>query len=204
MGPLVVGGFLVEEGRRAEVALAGAKDSKLLSPAARERVYAALAPIGERVSCSLSPREVDAAVRVGGLNRLEAETFARLIRQCAPSRAYVDACDPVAPRFGRLVRALAGGSCVVVARHHADRDEPIVGAASIVAKVRRDAALRELAGRVGVELGSGYPSDAVTLAAVRAALAGADRQAPWIRHSWKTAERLKPTTPPLRLEAFHS
>ncbi len=138
MGPLVVGGFCISADRLDELVAVGAKDSKLLTPRARERVFAGLESLGTRADVVLSPRTVDRAVSRGGLNDLEADAFARLIRELAPEVAYVDACDPNERRFGLRVARLAGGTTRVIARHHADRDFPVVGAASIVAKVRRD------------------------------------------------------------------
>jgi ribonuclease HII len=202
LGPLVVGGFLVGDAQVEEVRRAGARDSKLLTPQGRERVYRNLAQVGERHSITISPAEVDVAVRRGELNLLEARAFARLIRRTAPAEAYVDACDPVAARFGRVVSRLAGDISVVRAAHHADRDNPIVGAASVVAKVRRDRAIGRLSRTLGLEIGSGYPSDPRTIAVVRATLGGAHPDAPWIRHSWRTAERLKPPHRIVPLEVF--
>jgi ribonuclease HII len=201
IGPLVVGAFLVPHDRLDALVAAGAADSKSLSPARREEVYAAIAPIGRRRSIALAPREIDRWVVRGGLNQLEARAFARLVRELAPDRAHVDACDPVAERFGRLVRGLSGGETSVVARHHADRDDPVVGAASIVAKVRRDRAIAALARRIGTEFGSGYPSDRRTLEFLRQRCAGASPPV-YVRASWGTMKRVKPHLPGPTLESF--
>lgn len=202
VGPLVVGGFLVREDRLEELPAAGACDSKQISPSRREVVYGNLAALGDRTVVVLPPTRVDAAVRHHGLNLLEARAFAQIIRRARPALTYVDACDPVAARFGRLVRALSGWNAPVVAEHRADRDRPIVGAASIVAKVRRDRAVASLARRLGLEVGSGYPSDPRTVACLRDELATASAEATWIRHSWSTATRLKPPPRLVPLDEF--
>lgn len=201
LGPLVVGGFLVPEAARPALAAAGARDSKELTPAGRAAAYARLRRLGTPFRLALPPRRIDAAVRRGALNRLEAEAFAVIIRRARPDRVIVDACDPVAARFGRLLSALSGGRIPIEARHHADRDEPLVGAASIVAKLHRDAEIRRLALRLGSPVGSGYPSDPVTIDYLKGALA-APEPAPWIRHSWATAQRLKRPLPVQPLERF--
>lgn len=190
LGPLVVGGFLVDPGRLDEVKAAGARDSKALTVSRREEVHRAIGQVGRRVSVLLPPEEVDRSVRDHGLNSLEARAFARLVRRCRPSRVFVDACDPVAARFGAKVAALSGHIAPVDARHHADRDLPIVGAASIVAKVRRDREIARLQARAGVELGCGYPHDATTVDYVRACLAAGRRPGDGVRYSWATATRL--------------
>ncbi len=151
---------------------------------------------------ALRPRTIDRHVVRGELNLLEAQAFARIVRVAAADVAVVDACDANAARFGRRVAGLSGRDCRVVARHHADRDDPVVGAASIVAKVRRDRAIARLSRRLDRPLGSGYPSDPRTVAVVRAAVAGAQPLPEWIRGSWATVQRVKPARPARRLEEF--
>jgi ribonuclease HII len=202
VGPLVVGGFLVPESRLLDLAGLGAKDSKLLSASERVMVYRRLASVGRAVSVSLSPRTIDRYVADGRLNRLEAEAMASLIHEAGPSCAYVDACDPVAERFGTLVSRLSRCPTVVIARHRADRDLPVVGAASIVAKVRRDRALERLRATLGPELGSGYPSDERTVKFVRGTLAAAGPLPPWLRRSWETTARLMRERSARALESF--
>ena len=191
IGPLVVGGFCVDEGAAAGLRARGVRDSKLLSRARRESVYAALDGIGTRHSVTLLPRRIDAWVARGRLNELELRAFAEIAAEVRPDVAVVDACDPNAERFGRRLAALLGPGVRVIARHRADVTEPVVGAASIVAKVRRDRALDRLRARLGAGVGSGYPSDPVTRAFVdRTVLAGGPCPA-WLRESWAPVKRVK-------------
>ncbi len=192
IGPLVVGGFLVPERRLDALARLGVRDSKLLSPTRREEIYAGLGSLGRRLAVPLPPSEVDRWVSRGQLNLLEAQTFAQLVRDTCADAAYMDACDPVAGRFGRTVAAMAGTRTTIVARHHADRDIPVVSAGSIVAKVRRDRAIHRLRDRLGADIGSGYPSDPKTVEFVRRQLQGGAATPSWLRRSWGTLERLKP------------
>lgn len=202
MGPLVVGGFCLSADRLPELIALGARDSKRLTPGARERVFAGLDALGTQAHVVLSPRTVDRAVRRGRLNDLEAEAFAGIVRELSPDVAYVDACDPNERRFGARVARLAGGAARVVARHHADRDFPVVGAASVVAKVRRDWAIARLRESLGDGLGSGYPSDNRTIRFVRAALADGAPVPLWVRGSWTTMQRVKPRRPARTLDGF--
>jgi ribonuclease HII len=173
-----------------------------LTRRARETVYLRLREFGRRYSLSLPPSVVDRYVRDGRLNTMEAEAFARLVRLARPSVAYVDACDPVAERFGRLVSRLCGEATRVIAEHHADRDRPIVAAASIIAKVRRDRAIERLRTRLGPELGSGYPSDHRTVDFVRDALSRRGPAPLWLRASWATTGRLNAELSARSLESF--
>ena len=52
--------------------------------------------------------------------------------------------------------------CEIVSEHHADEKYMVVSAASIIAKVIRDRAIAKLGKEYG-EIGSGYPSDPVTV-----------------------------------------
>ena len=202
IGPLVVGGFLVPRERLPGLAALGARDAKLLSPARREEAYRALGTAGRRVSVSISPRTIDQHVRRHGLNRLEAEAFARLVRRTAPSEVYVDACDVRPERFGALVRQLSGSAALVRSTHGADRRFAIVGAASIVAKVRRDRAIAELRSAVGSDFGSGYPSDPKTVEYLGECLRPGREPPRWLRRSWATTARLMARAPAPSLESY--
>lgn len=203
IGPLVVGGFALRADRLDSLVAAGVRDSKQLSPERRETVYAALGRLGRRFSVPLPPSVVDAHVRRGRLNHLEAEVFGRLVRRAGPSAVYVDACDPVAERFGREVLSWARLDIPIVSEHRADETYPVVAAASIVAKVRRDRAVARLRSAVGERLGSGYPSDELTCAFVREILRTGAPAPPWVRQSWRTMRRLKPRPVAPTLESFH-
>lgn len=202
LGPLVVGAFVLPRDRLPALVATGVRDSKLLTPAARTAIYRRLAGVGRRLSVALDPATIDRYVHVGGLNDLEARAFGQLVRRAGAPLAYVDACDPVPARFGRAVARWAGGDPTIVARHRADATFPVVAAASIVAKVRRDRALERLRGSVGAEVGSGYPSDARTVSFVRGLLRDGGPVPPWVRRSWRTMGRLMPPASARTLESF--
>lgn len=178
------------------------RDSKRLSPVARADVYARLGGVGEERAVELAPRAIDRYVARGGLNELELETFADLVREFRPDVAYVDACDVDAARFGRRLAARVGAPTRIVSRHHADQDIPVVSAASVVAKVRRDAALEALRRAVDEPMGSGYPSDPVTQACVARHARDGGSIPEWMRRSWETVQRVKRARPARTLDRF--
>jgi ribonuclease HII len=202
LGPLVVGGFCCPAERLDHLARAGVRDSKELSPEERSAVYSRLADLGECRSVDLAPRTIDRYVREGGLNRLELTAFAELVRAFRPDVAYVDACDTDAERFGRRLTTLARTSVRIVSRHKADRDFPVVGAASVVAKVRRDAALAALRTELAEPLGTGYPSDPETQACVTRYARDGGAVPDWMRRSWETVQRVKREHPARTLDAY--
>ena len=192
LGPLVVGGFLTERSRLEELSRLGVRDSKLLSPERRERLFEELQEVGERIAITIPPAQVDAAVARGRLNLLEAQVFAQLLSMTDAREVYVDACDVRADRFGRTVKSLARTPARIVSAHHSDRDVPIVSAASIVAKVCRDRAVSRLRLRLESDFGSGYPSDEKTQKFVKDHLSATTEHVSWLRYSWATVARLKP------------
>ena len=202
-GPLVVAGFrLAPESLPALVEL-GVRDSKALTPARRTELDGKLRGLGRAFVRTVAPSRIDARVRRRGLNALEAEVFAEIVRDARPTTAFVDACDPVAARFGHTVARLAERPRKdVVARHHADRDLPIVAAASIVAKVARDRALARLALATKLPVGTGYPGDPETRACLARLLAAGGPLPKWVRSSWATVRNLKPDAPARPIESF--
>ncbi len=202
IGPLIVGAVAVASRGVDRLREAGARDSKELSPARRQEVYERIGQLGAIRSIELSPAEIDRSVARGRLNELEARAFGAILREFSPARAFVDACDADPRRFARRVSAEAGPGVRVVSRHHADRTYPLVGAASIVAKVRRDRAIVELAARLGCDIGSGYPSDARTVKFVTEHVRGGAARPAWLRESWAPTQRIIPVPPTRTLDAF--
>lgn len=200
LGPLVVGAVAVRPEEIGRLVEAGATDSKALRPAAREEVYERMERFARFASVAIPPAEIDRFVRQGRLNQLEARVFGEVVRPFGPALVRVDACDPNPRRFGAAVSRSAGPGFRVEARHHADADDPLVGAASIVAKVRRDRAVRRLSTALGADVGSGYPSDPATVEFVRSRRLSARALPSWLRSSWSTTQRVIGPRPARTLE----
>jgi ribonuclease HII len=206
LGPLVIAGVA-----GADLALfkeLGCKDSKLVAPDRRKAIDRALRKAaGVRIEVrSIAPDVLDKERREGrSLNRIEAMRFRDIARSLGAHHVIVDAADTNAARFGRIVRAWLPKGVVVQSEHKADLNHPIVGAASIVAKVARDAAVAQLARllerRLPMPLGSGYSHDPLTQAFL-AAYWKEHRELPeGTRHTWATAKDLVAPRP-VALDAF--
>lgn len=203
LGPLVIGAMVVPSHRIPELRPLGVKDSKLLTRPQREELYGTLHALGRARTVHLEPREIDPRVARGEFNVLEAEVFAQLIASLTPDEVRLDACDPNASRFGQVVRRLAKTTVPVRSRHKADRDDPVVGAASILAKVERDRAIDRLALEIGQPIGSGYPGDPVTRRFLSGWIDEHPRERPgWLRRSWRTTRKLLESKASHRLEEF--
>lgn len=114
--------------------------------------------------------------------------MAKVVEELRPEIAYLDASDIDEERFGRQVQELIPFPIQIISKHNADRDNLVVAAASILAKVNRDRAVAELREVYG-DFGSGYPSDPRTVRFLRdCARRGAFPDC--VRMSWKTLKRI--------------
>ena len=183
LGPLVVAAVAV----LSEDALddLGVKDSKLLSPKERVRLYSLIRKRCKVATVRLDAREIDAIRVQMTLNSAIARSHAQMIAKFSPVRAYVDACDVNCFRYAEMVKNNLDQVCEIVSEHHADEKFPVVSAASIVAKVTRDRAIAALAKKYG-EIGSGYPSDPVTIRFLDSWIDEYKTPPPIARKSWKT------------------
>jgi ribonuclease HII len=184
IGPMVVCGVAVSRERVDEVNGMGLKDSKLLTPKKRGEFAEKIKEVCDYELVVVGPEQIDS--RIPGLNELEAECFADLLRSLRPRIAYLDACDVNAERFGVNVRRRLDFEVEVVSRHNADRDIPIVSAASILAKVHRDLLIKEISDSVGEDVGSGYSHDPVTIDFLKGYYKKNKCMPPFARKTWKT------------------
>lgn len=227
LGPLVVAGVAVEESKVSILSELGVKDSKLLTPARRRKLYGEIRKIASQVSWELiDPKSIDEVVfqgiRLLRLNRLEGESMARVLAKLDFDLAFVDCCDTNEKRFGTLIAELLfenrkrrAKSQIqlgeknpylhrVRSEHRADRNYPVVSAASIIAKVRRDAYIERLHRIHGV-FGSGYPHDEITINYLKGFIERSENLPSIARMSWATVRNLIPVTnEPETIEKFVS
>lgn len=188
IGPLVVAAVRVPEDDVELLVASGVTDSKLLSASRRQEIAAWLyGEASERnwgiAVHSSSPWMIDVAMQATNLNDHEVEIFASLARSVTPPDIrgsggilQLDACDVNPNRFGNNVASRISSwpwpNWTIASEHAADLSMPAVGAASIIAKVARDQSIEALSEQLGVDLGSGYPSDPTTIAALPHLLVG--------------------------------
>ena len=202
LGPMVAAAVRADP----ESLPAGVDDSKRVSPERRAEIAAALraSDAVDLAVASVEPAEIDAPET--DMNTLTVCGQARAVRGVVRSgdRVVADAGDTSEARFARrlqdgVVEAeetadadLVGGtpveSVAVDAAHGADAADPVVGAASVVAKVARDARVAAIdAAYPGYDgVGSGYPSDPTTRGFLRAYVADHGDVPPHARRSWST------------------
>jgi len=195
IGPLVVAGVMLKAENLPLLSELGVKDSKLLTPKKREALYPEIIRLSEKhQTIKVLPHEIDKAVEsariLHKLNRLEAQTMALVIEALKPDEAYVDAADTVEHRFGNHIRECLKIKTRIISKHKADKIFPVVSAASIIAKVERDAEIANLRLEYG-DFGSGYLTDGKTISFLRQLLEKNGDYPSFVRKSWKPAKKAK-------------
>lgn len=194
LGSLFVGGVLVDEDDMDELDSLDLKDSKELSDADREGFVAPIKELAvDTVVKEVTASEIDELREVTNLNVIELRTFASIIEQLEPDKAFIDLPEPDGERFADKIRKeLPDGfkDVEMVAEHEADDTYPIVSAASILAKSAREAHTAELKEKYGVDFRTGYPHDQDTIDFLKDYLAEHGKLPEETRMSWSTAQRI--------------
>ena len=208
LGPLVVSVVAVSDSKERKFGRIGIRDSKLLSRRKREFLWEEIYSIAEEVKFyKISAGEINIAMKGNiSLNELEAIHFTRLVDSLESDvrKIYVDSPDVIQERFGIRIGIMSkkpmrvdkvkgkriAKAIKIVSEHKADTKYPVTSAASIIAKVERDKEMDRISDEVGIELGSGYPSDKMTVGAIRENL-GSIALSQYIRQRWKTMDDIR-------------
>ena len=169
IGPLVMVALAVKEEDTKKLEWLGVKDSKLLTKQVREELFERIREIVNdfRVEV-IEPDAIDLSLNEAesNLNWLEAETTARMISELNPDKIILD-CPSVniesyrkyfSERLSKAIKEKAE----LIVEHKADLNYVVVAAASVVAKVIRDRNIESIKQEIGIDFGSGYPSDPKT------------------------------------------
>ena len=193
IGPMVVAGILIDERGAWRLEDLGVKDSKKLTPEKRFKLSKEIKKIAESVKLVVVDAEtVDKSTKrrgAEGLNKLEAEIFSQIINYLKPDIAYIDLPSRDRGSFESMIRDMLKTECQLVLEHKADEKYPVVSAASILAKAKRDELVKELKSALG-DFGSGYPSDPKTRDFLRSSALRGKIDGKIIRLSWRTLDRV--------------
>lgn len=126
-GPVVAAAVILD----AQTSIDGLRDSKKLSPMQREAIAQAIR--AKALACAIGVASVE---EIDALNILQASLLAmrRAIEALDPPASFALIDGNCVPRLAIPARAIVGG----------DATEPAISAASILAKVHRDALMRAL------------------------------------------------------------
>jgi ribonuclease HII len=191
IGPMVLAGVIIEESKLEKIKEIGAKDSKLLSPKQRKELFSKITQLVKNYQIiKISPKEIDEAVlsKTTNLNWLEADNMAKIINSLKPDKSIIDCPSNNIEKFSSYLNKKLKVRTILKCEHKADFNFPIVGAASILAKVTRDEEIEKIQKMVPYDIGSGYPSDPKTQKFLKE---HSDKYPEIFRKSWATYSNSK-------------
>ncbi|MCZ7380134.1 MAG: ribonuclease HII [Candidatus Methanoperedens sp.] len=191
LGPMCVAGVLLDKNKLDALAQLGVKDSKQLTAKRREILAVEIKKLVDKYFIlEVSPFQIDELRKIMTMNEIMVVSYAKVLEELKPDHAFVDAADVIADRFGENIRKKYTRDLEITSEHNADVKYPIVSAASILAKVRRDALVKELGKKAGVEIGSGYPADPKTITFLENWIQEYGSLPDFARSSWETSKKL--------------
>jgi len=191
IGPMVIAGVVIDEKDEHLLKQNGVKDSKMLTAAQRERLFKHITSVAIRYKIVVvPPDEIDRAVEAKefNLNWLEAVKAVEMINELAPGRVVMDCPSPNIPAFTTYIRERLKwpDKVALECAHHADKNFPVVGAASILAKVTRDEHIERIKKEIGHDFRTGYAHDKDTVEFMKKYW---DKYPHIFRHSWSSYQR---------------
>jgi ribonuclease HII len=193
LGPMILAGVLIDSKDEQKIKSWGTKDSKLLLPKKRKKISKQIKKQFKYHTQISTPKEID---KHKNLNILEAEKAAKIINTLTKNinqkiQVIID-CPSINIRsWTNEVQKLINNpkpislSC----EHKADLHHPIVSAASIIAKEKREDEIKKLKHSLKKDFGSGYPADPKTKKFIQENFNN-PKYKHIIRFSWKTIKKL--------------
>lgn len=198
LGPMYLAGVLIKESENSKLKELGAKDSKLLAHSQRIKLSKEIEKISKYYVVESSPKKIDEAVETINLNTLEAMEAAEIINKLNNKKdkikVIVDcpSVNTLAWKNKMISFIDYKENLTILCEHKADFNHPVVGAASILAKVAREESVEKIRKEFG-NIGSGYPADPITIEFLRAS--GKDLEKTGIvRKTWATWKKLHPSS----------
>lgn len=193
IGPLIIAGVTFKDDSK--LIEYRVKDSKQLLPTRREELAKKIKKIALNYEIIEIPaNDIDDMRKVMTLNQIEVNAFIKIITKLKPEICYVDSVDVNEDRFGRNISLALPFKTTIISKHKADERYPVVSAASILAKSRREEEIKKIANilenKLNLPLGSGYPADPITQKFFKVWLYKFGKLPPYTRHSWKTSQKI--------------
>jgi ribonuclease HII len=197
IGPLVVASFSIIEEKIEDIESLGVKDSKKLTTKKRTKLFSEILELsGSHYFRILNPEYLNIEMKKQTLNEIEVKAFIDAIigLKVPLKRIICDSCDVNEMRFSDNIKEGIFDhypESEVIASHKAEDKYPIVAAASILAKVKRDELLKKIEEEVGSPIGSGYPSDPTTRRFLEEYYKRNNSFPSYVRLEWKTLKNIK-------------
>lgn len=189
---MVFCGLVIREGDEKKLKRIYVKDSKMLTPKRREELAPKIEKIAAHIIVVRVPScKIDSMRRKGiNLNQIEAIKIAEIINMANPDVAIVDSPSYNSRKFrDYLWSKLENKKMKLICENFADKNYPVVSAASIIAKVERDERIEKIKENVKFDFGVGYAHDSRTIEFLEK-LADEGKMPSYVRHTWNTVERI--------------
>ncbi|RLF46739.1 MAG: ribonuclease HII [Thermoplasmata archaeon] len=195
IGPMVVAAVWIDKKEEWKLLEAKVRDSKKLIKQRREKLAEYIKKNFYHEYVVVDASDIDNLRKTMTMNQLEAYIFAKLANKREASIYYIDAASNNEEEFKKTIQELIKHDCQIICEHGADDKYAVVSAASIIAKVERDERIKkiaeELEAKLGLPLGSGYPSDERTITFIKEWIRKFNDLPPHTRKSWKTIKNIE-------------
>ncbi|HJU58958.1 MAG TPA: ribonuclease HII [Nitrososphaeraceae archaeon] len=190
IGPLVIAGISIKKSNIKKLEDIGVRDSKALTKNKRSFLFDKILDVSEFVCIyKLDCKTIDENVYQKKLNKLEGIIMSSIIKYISADIAYVDSCDINIDRYTNYLKSNLKNNINIIAMHKADRLNPVVSAASIIAKVTRDREIQILE-EIFQNIGSGYPSDKKTMCFIKNWIKEYKEFPNFVRKSWRPIKEI--------------
>ncbi|MEM5877637.1 MAG: ribonuclease HII [Candidatus Aenigmatarchaeota archaeon] len=196
IGPLVICGLTIDESRQDELKKIGVRDSKELTPKKREELAKKIDEIAENVVVlSVSACNIDSMRKSGiNLNQIEALKMADIINMVPADKIIIDTPSFNSNKFRDFLFSKLDENAKkakFVFENYADKNYPVVSAASIIAKVERDNKIEKLKKEFNYDFGVGYSHDQKTIEFLEKLAKENNGKMPKnIRTTWETVQEI--------------
>lgn len=160
---MVIAGAMIDDDKEEKLRELGVRDSKLIAPKKRDRIAAELPRYVKFEIIVVEPAEIDKYLDKDSgtnLNWLEADKTIEILKKLNPDIAYIDSPSPNLKAYKEYI-AERVKKTELHCEHKADTNYLSAGAASILAKSKREEIMAELRKKYG-DMGSGYMTDPKT------------------------------------------
>ncbi|MFP3316827.1 MAG: ribonuclease HII [Candidatus Nanopusillus sp.] len=189
IGPMVIAGYCIDEEKIELLKSLGVRDSKELTRKQRKEIYDEIIKLTDKYKyIIIGPKTIDHYVYKNRLNYLEFENMVKIIEEIKPNTVIIDSPLVNTKKVIEYIKNNLKINVEIIAENKADKNYPVVSAASIIAKVIRDKEIDKIEKKININFGSGYPSDERTIKAIKE---NYEILKDYIRESWMTVKRIK-------------
>lgn len=211
IGPMVLAGVLIKSRYETYLKKLGVKDSKKLTPKRREILVKEIKKSAVAYHISIThPSEIDGREKAGlNLNKIEAVKSAEIINKLNKGRdkekieVVIDCPSNNIFKWHMYLMQYVDNpnNLTFKVEHKADVNHVACSAASIIAKVTRDAEIEKIKKQIGINFGSGYSSDPVTIKFLQE-YGKKHKKDGIFRETWQTWKNFKSKKEQAKLDEF--